>query len=97
MATRLIPSVQSSPMRLVYTTCSAMFWECCNDGYSDYYYRNSPSIDPQGDGSDDARALRGGYWGNDADDVRSAWRSDNGPAERNDAIAFRVVAMPRTH
>jgi formylglycine-generating enzyme required for sulfatase activity len=71
--------------------------EWCNDRYSDNYYEHSPSTDPQGEDSGEARALRGQYWGIYSDDVRPAWRSDNGPAERNDSIGFRVVAVARTH
>lgn len=37
-------------------------WEWCQDVYEKGYYRDSPSVDPQGPASGSCRVLRGGSW-----------------------------------
>ncbi|MBI3891481.1 MAG: SUMF1/EgtB/PvdO family nonheme iron enzyme [Candidatus Wallbacteria bacterium] len=36
------------------------------------------------------RVLRGGSWNNNTDNLRSAYRNNNNPTNRNNNIGFRV-------
>lgn len=38
------------------------------------------------------RMLRGGSWNNNAENLRSAYRNNNGPGNRNQNIGFRLVS-----
>jgi formylglycine-generating enzyme required for sulfatase activity len=38
--------------------------------------------------------LRGGYWNNNAQNCRSAYRDANNPDNRNNNVGFRVVFCP---
>ena len=65
--------------------------EWCNDWYDSNYYSSSPSQDPTGPEPGTFRVLRGGGWGDNANDCRSASR--NGSFQDNwlSLIGFRVV------
>ncbi len=54
-------------------------WEWCGDWYSDKYYSNSPSTDPNGPSSGSYRVYRGGGWGASAGYCRSAPRLSYSP------------------
>jgi formylglycine-generating enzyme required for sulfatase activity len=65
-------------------------WEWC----SDWYYGKHPKgplTDPVGPSSGSSRVGRGGGWGIDAADCRSAGRSSFSPEDRNDILGFRVA------
>ncbi len=66
-------------------------WEWVQDWYSDSYYASSPSINPTGATSGSYRVFRGGSWGNDAVNLRSAGRSYFTPPTRGSILGFRVV------
>jgi formylglycine-generating enzyme required for sulfatase activity/serine/threonine protein kinase len=66
-------------------------WEWCFDWYSDKYYSQSPEVDPRGPEGAAARVLRGGSWGNDPRNCRSAGRPGRTPDERNVYFGFRVA------
>ena len=70
-------------------------WEWCQDFYDENYYRNSPSIDPQGPSSGQYRVLRGGSWDSVATLLRSALRLYGPPGNRG-VDGFRLVAVVRT-
>jgi len=38
------------------------------------------------------RVIRGGSWNNNAQNLRSAYRNNYGPADRNNDIGFRLVS-----
>jgi hypothetical protein len=40
------------------------------------------------------RALRGGSWNNEPQNVRAAYRNNNEPAKRNNNNGFRVASRP---
>jgi formylglycine-generating enzyme required for sulfatase activity len=65
--------------------------EWCRDWYSGNYYSQSPSVDPRGPGAGLDRVVRGGGWGSDAMNLRSAFRHGSTPDARSNALGFRLV------
>ena len=66
--------------------------EWCHDYYQEDYYPNSPRQNPLGPETSFYRVARGGSWGSNTQDCRSANRSDyNLPEERSSAMGFRVA------
>jgi len=70
-------------------------WEWCNDWYSQAYYAESPSADPQGPNSGVFRVIRGGAWHDNPRYCRSSCRNGYRPTGRHGLIGFRVVAEAR--
>ena len=66
-------------------------WEWCADWYGVDYYSKSPPADPTGPKFGNRRVLRGGSWGNLADNCRSACRDHVQPDNRDSFIGFRVA------
>ena len=66
-------------------------WEWCADWYGDY--PSTPQTDPHGAVTGDQRVLRGGSWGGDGRNVRSASRNYNEPGVRdfNFNFGFRLA------
>ncbi len=69
-------------------------WEWVADWYDGNYYASSPARNPDGPSSGQSRVVRGGGWGGDADNLRSASRNYDGPGDRSDDIGFRCVGVP---
>ena len=67
-------------------------WEWCADWFGDY--PNGAVTDPTGPSTGSGRVNRGGAWGSDGADCRSANRDRDTPARRDDLIGFRVAAVP---
>ena len=67
-------------------------WEWVADWYDANYYANSPSRNPTGPDSGDARVLRGGSWLNLQDNMRTARRGRSYPDFRFDYNGIRCVA-----
>ncbi len=75
----------------VYDLCGNV-WEWC----ADWYGRPDPAtvaIDPVGPAAGTARVLRGGAWGDDANQARSAYRNSMGPDQHNPGTGFRCVLL----
>jgi formylglycine-generating enzyme required for sulfatase activity len=71
---------------------SGNLWEWCWDWHGSYGL--GLQLDPLGASSGAIRVLRGGGWGNDAENCRSAYRNDVEPAGRSGGIGFRVLRRP---
>jgi formylglycine-generating enzyme required for sulfatase activity len=65
-------------------------WEWCSDWYGTY---PGTVTDPTGPGSGSRRVVRGGGWNSNAQNCRSAQRSNGTPSLRVTAIGFRVLAV----
>jgi len=65
--------------------------EWCNDWYSSSYSSSSPSVDPMGPEPGSFRVLRGGSWGNDAGQCRSADRLRLNPGFNGSYFGFRLA------
>jgi formylglycine-generating enzyme required for sulfatase activity/serine/threonine protein kinase len=66
-------------------------WEWVNDWYDPIYYSSSSDRNPQGPTSGDYRVLRGGLWGYDGSDVRSASRDRLAPMNKYSSVGFRCA------
>jgi formylglycine-generating enzyme required for sulfatase activity len=66
-------------------------WEWVADWYSDTYYASSPSDNPTGPANGTYRVLRGGAWLDVDDNVRSAVRGWNNPANPYNNFGFRCA------
>jgi formylglycine-generating enzyme required for sulfatase activity len=64
-------------------------WEWCWDWYDSY--SSEPQTNPGGASSGSDRVLRGGYWYDSAEFVRSAFRSISDPDYRSNSVGFRLV------
>jgi len=64
-------------------------WQWTNDWFDRSYYQNSPSQDPTGPASGQARVTRGGSWGLPAKGLRVSYRVGYYPAEEDSGIGFR--------
>jgi uncharacterized protein len=68
-------------------------WEWCNDWYASY--SSSAVTDPTGPtAAQTNRIIRGGSWGSNSDNCRSALRSINYPVYSYSDYGFRVVLLP---
>ncbi|MDH5397907.1 MAG: formylglycine-generating enzyme family protein [Cyclobacteriaceae bacterium] len=71
---------------------SGNVYEWCQDWYDEDYYSNSPSRNPEGPISGDARVTRGGSWGNGARNFRIAERSGLSPdINLSNGLGFRLA------
>jgi formylglycine-generating enzyme required for sulfatase activity len=68
-------------------------WEWMQDWWDQS--RPPNAVDPTGPRSGSNRVLRGGGWGNDPQNLRSALRSNSWPGDRDSSIGFRLVRTPK--
>ena len=69
-------------------------YEWVDDWYGRDYYSVSPSVNPQGPATGESRVLRGGSWGGNDLDVRSAYRVSHSPDLWDFNFGFRCVRSP---
>jgi formylglycine-generating enzyme required for sulfatase activity len=69
-------------------------WEWVNDWYDETY--PGTTTDPTGGGSGSYRVVRGGSWGSDAQNLRSAYRNYNSPGNRFSTLGFRLLLRTNT-
>ena len=67
-------------------------WEWCADWYGPY--PDGKLVDPKGPSSGPSRVLRGGSWGDEAVNCRSARRGGNVPDYRGGSLGFRLALAP---
>lgn len=67
-------------------------WEWVADWYANPY-PTGDAIDPAGPATGTARVLRGGAWGDDAWQARSAYRNSMGPDQGNPGSGFRCLML----
>lgn len=87
-----IPTVDSvSPIGAY--DMSGNVWEWCHDWDDSGYYATGAAAgpDPEGPALGSNRILRGGSWGNDAGNCRSANRASNIPTGTNSSLGFRLA------
>ena len=84
-AVGIYPQIKNTPSGQVSDT-SGNVWEWCLNKYHE-----SEMITP--DRSDDVRVVRGGSWGFNSEDCRSAARSFDHPYSRFGSQGFRVVVL----
>ncbi|AWM36430.1 Serine/threonine-protein kinase pkn1 [Gemmata obscuriglobus] len=65
--------------------------EWVHDWFDEYYYFDSPPVDPIGPRGGQLRVVRGGGWNSPATECRSAARRGQDPDTVSDAVGFRVV------
>jgi formylglycine-generating enzyme required for sulfatase activity len=66
-------------------------WGWCQDWWDEKFYSKSPGENPIGPMKATGRVIRGGSWGNNASNCRSAHRSGYGPGLRSNYLGFRVA------
>ena len=66
-------------------------WEWVADWYDENYYQSSPSSNPTGPGTGNARVLRGGSWDFEAHKIRAAIRYFDRPELRDSDSGFRCA------
>jgi formylglycine-generating enzyme required for sulfatase activity/imidazolonepropionase-like amidohydrolase len=73
-------------------------WEWCWDWYGEGYYAAVPAIDPSGPPTGSDRVRRSGGWSQDADALRTTFRSADGPSYpgSNGLRLVRTVTFPVT-
>jgi formylglycine-generating enzyme required for sulfatase activity len=64
--------------------------EWCADWYGNPYPQGD-ATDPRGPPNGQSKVIRGGAWGDDPINARSAYRNANGPDGAHDGIGFRCV------
>jgi formylglycine-generating enzyme required for sulfatase activity len=67
-------------------------WEWCADWYG--AYSTTAQTNPTGASTGTIRVFRGGGWGNDARDCRSAYRNSGTPSGSSYSIGFRLSFAP---
>lgn len=65
-------------------------WEWCKDWYDGNYYNISGHNDPQGPVSGTSRVVRGGCYSSNANNIRTAERSNHDPQRSFQYIGFRI-------
>ena len=68
-------------------------WQWCLDWYDDGYYKQFPSVDPQGPTRGKKRVLRGGAWDYYAPFFCAAGRYSFEPPLRERSMGFRLVCL----
>ncbi|MBL0309822.1 MAG: formylglycine-generating enzyme family protein [Bacteroidetes bacterium] len=85
------PVGKKAPNELGLYDMSGNVWQWCTDYFDEKYYSHSPSNNPKGPDSSDARSLRGGSWWGPLRDCRVANRDFYPADSKDDDVGFRMV------
>lgn len=66
-------------------------WEWVNDWFAPDYYQQSPTVNPRGPATGEARVVRGGSWFDTGNFTAAAIRFPAPPAETGSSIGFRCA------
>jgi formylglycine-generating enzyme required for sulfatase activity len=69
-------------------------WQWCRDWYSDEWYDDMPSRDPENTSKGRERVMRGGCWDSTAKNLRVAARHSHSPGFRMSSVGFRCAEAP---
>ena len=84
---------QKEPNELGLYDMSGNGWEWCWDLYGQEYYAESPAADPRGPSSGTERIRRGGSFMNNAQDIRTTFRSSDVADNRFQVAGLRVMRL----
>jgi len=89
------PVGKFAPNELGFYDLTGNVWEWVSDWFDENYYKNNPKDNPQGPGSGQLKALRGGSWYIPPGGVRASARDWGDPSGRNVGGGFRLGFAPR--
>ena len=72
---------------------SGNVWQWTSDWFAPAYYASSPEQDPKGPDSGKLRVLRGGYWGDPSQMLRTTRRIALPPTARGPGFGLRLVQI----
>jgi len=70
---------------------SGNIWEWCSDWYGIFYYKDSPSDNPQGPANGNGKVVRGGTWSSLDEGCLIISRGASLPSAKNRYTGFRIV------